>query len=581
VTETRTTRFSLAQWSSGDDSPGRDDFNDSFAAIEVRAAMDRRTPAAALPTGSPAMVSAEYFQRLLDLGGGNTAYALYRTDAGGTWRAQSWIPERLLVRPPDTAPAVTAEAFRVEHTSVTNGPGLSASWDGGLTLRKQLILGGSADKTLGRLSVGTLDAMPAAVRARVTAFGAERGLEIAAGDANVTELLRLINSSGSNVLIVNAAGQLTSTQNAAFGGVTPDASATLTVGPQAVGAITTGLLGYGQESAPTRVIWQANRYQPGSSDAGAIASVAPNLITLGRVSGSDWGQLDFGAVLTRLVTARLAWFPTIASIGGGTFNALPGVTGFAGIDATNGLQSSIGASLHNYGSPTRVATTFSTYPSSTNTWTGDLSRWNMADIVSGSPDLVNVAKVDPAGRLQSNASWRGSGTRPVQLRDVRQGITHYCQRKWADPGDYPAGLFVGSNSSVTYTWPTMTVRSSTLTQLEAHMRMELLFFKLNSGATPDRQVAQVRWSYSINGGSFVSANTDYQEGAATTVDSQWPQAPGVQCMWTCVIPVSLSAGSTFRLRMQVLLYPYASDARLRRADLFVRETIIESYNASE
>jgi len=228
-----------------------------------------------------------------------------------------------------------------------------------------------------------------------------------------------------------------------------------------------------------------------------------------------------------------------------------------------------------------VATTFSTYPSSTNTWTGDLSRWNQADIVSGSPDLVNVAKVDPAGRLQSNASWRGSGTRPVQLRDVRQGITHYCQRKWVDPGDYPNGLFVGQNSSVTYTWPTMTVRSSTLTQLEAHMRLELLFFKLNSGATPDRQVAQVRWFYSINGGSFVSANTDYQEGAATTVDSAWPQAPGVQCMWTCIIPVSLSAGSTFRLRFQVLLYPYASDARLRRADLFVRETIIESYTASE
>lgn len=579
MTVTRTQRLGLEQWSSGADSPSRTGFNLDYSNLEARVALDQRTPAAALP--SSGLVPAEFFQRTLDLGGGNTAYTLYRTDPGATWRAQSWVPERLLVRPPDTAPAVTAEALRVEHTSVANGPGLSVAWDGGATLRKQLILGGSGDTSVGRLSVGGLDAMPASVRARVTAFGVERALEVKAGDANVTELLRLIDSAGSNVLTVSGAGQLTSTQGAGFGGTTPSTSAGLTVGPQASGAINTGLLGYGQESAPTRAIWQANRFQPGGSDVASILSVAPNLITVGRVSGSDWGQIDIGAVLARLVTARLAWFPTIASIAGGTFNAFPGLTGFAGIDAANGLQSSIGTQFNNYGAPTRVAETVATYPSSVNTWTGDLSRWNQADIISGSPDLVMVAKVDPQGRMASNASWRGSGTRPVQLRDVRQAITHYCQRKWADPGDYSAGQFVASNGSFTYSWPTMTVRSSSITQLEVQMRLELLFFKQSSGANPDRQVAQIRWFYSIGGGSYVQANTDYQEGAATTNDSPWPQAPGLQNMWNAIIPVTLSAGNTFRIRFQVLLYPYASDARLRRADFFARESIIESYTASE
>lgn len=582
MTVTRTPRLGLEQWSSGVDSPSRTGFNTDYLDLENRVAVDQRTAAAALPTGSPALVAAEYFQRTLDLGSGVTAYALYRTDAGGSWHAQSWIPERLLVRPPDTAPATNAEALRVEHTGVANGPGLSVSWDGGATLRRQLILGGSADTTLGRLSIGALDVMPAAVRARITPFGAERGLEIKAGDALVTELLRLIEVGGSTVLTVNAAGQLTSSQGAAFGGTAPAAAAALTVSPNASGAINTGLLGYGQESASGRVIWQANRYQPGSSDAGAIFTIAPNAITLGRVSGADWGAVDIGAVLTRLVTARLAWFPTVASMSGTSpFNPFPGLTGFAGIDATNGMSSTVGTQFNNYGDPTRVASTVASYNSGAGSWTGDIQRGYQAEIISGAPDTVLVHRIDPVGRASSNAPWRGSGSKPNHLRDVRQGVVHTCKRIWAAPGDYPAGQFIGSNGSFTYTWPTMTVRSSSITQLEVELRMEALFFKLNSGATPDRQVAQIRWSYQIGGGSFTSADPDYQEAAATTVDSSWPQAPGIQNTWTVLVPVTAAAGTTFRLRMQVLLYAYAADARLRRADLKVRESIVETYTASE
>jgi hypothetical protein len=154
-------------------------------------------------------------------------------------------------------------------------------------------------------------------------------------------------------------------------------------------------------------------------------------------------------------------------------------------------------------------------------------------------------------------------------------------RKWADPGDYTAGQFIGSNGSFTYTWPTMTVRSSSITQLEVELRLEALFFKQNSGASPDRQVMQIRWSYQIASGSFNSTDGLYQEAAAMVADSAFPQAPGIQNTWTVTVPITVAAGSTFRMRMQLVLYPYAVDARLRRADLKVRESIVESYTASE
>ncbi|HZE00670.1 MAG TPA: hypothetical protein VE155_02720 [Pseudonocardiaceae bacterium] len=581
MTDTRTARMGVEQWSSGDDSPSRDGFNTTFANIEARTAIDQRTAGATLPSGTPTLVAAEYFQRTLDLGGGATAYALYRTDAGATWRAQSWIPETLRVRPPDTVPLVTADALRIEHTSVATA-GLVASWDGTAKLRNALLLGNSAEPTVGRLSVGGLDAMPASVRARITTSGAERGLEIRAGaDGLTTELLRLMDAAASIVLTVSGSGVLTSTQGAAFGGITPGA-ATLTVAPQSSGSLSTGLLAYGQESAPTRPQITVNRFQPGSTDVSAIFSVAPNLIGIGKVAGTDWGQIDMGAVLTRLVTARLAWFPTIASIpGGAPFQAYPGLTGFAGIDATNGVSSVIGTQFNNYGSATRDSATIASYPSGTNTWTGNLLRGYQAEIISGSPNIAEVFRVNPFGQIQSNAPWRGSGSKPTQLRDARQPIVHQCKRIWVVPGDYPDGQFIGSNGSFTYNWPTMTVRSSSITQLEVVMRMEALFFKQNSGANPDRQVMQVRWYYQIGGGSFILADSDYQEAASTTVDSPWPQAPGIQNTWTVAVPVTAAAGTTFRMRMIVSLYPYASDARLRRADLSVRESIIETYAPSE
>lgn len=580
MTVTRTPRLGLEQWAAGVDSPSRSGFNTDFLNLESRAAVDQRTPAATLPTTG--LVPAEYFQRTLDLGSGNTAYGLYRTDVGSTWRSQSWVPERLLVRPPDTAPGFTAEALRVEHTAVANGPSLSLSWEGAATLRKQLILGGSADPTIGRLSVGGLDAMPASVRARISTAGAERGLEIRAGaDGLTTELLRLLDASSSIVLTVSGSGQLTSTQGAAFGGISPGA-ASVTVAPQPAGAQVVGLLGYGQESAPTRAVLSVGRFQPGGSDVAPIFSVAPNLITVGRIA-TDWtGELDVGASLVKLVTGRLAWFPSAASQSGSSpFNPFPGLTGFAGIDQTNGVSSTVGTQFNNYGDATRDAARFASYPSATATWTGDILRGYQSEIISGSPDAVLVTRVNPFGQISANAPWLGSGGKPVQLRDARQGIVHQCKRIWVAPGDYSDGQYIGSNGSFTYTWPTMTVRSSSITQLDVVMRMEALFFKQNSGANPDRQVIQIRWYYQIGGGSFNSADPDYQEAACLVADSNYPQAPGAQNTWTVAVPITAAAGTTFRMRMVVVLYSYACDVRLRRADLSVRESIIQTYSPSE
>lgn len=581
MTETRTTRLNLPQWSSGGDSPGRGDFNGAFADLEARAAIDRHPAHADLP--SAGLVPREYFQRLLDLGGGTVLRSLYRTDEGSTWRsAGAWVPETLRVRPPDaTPPAIGTDGLRVEHPSHATA-GLTSSWDGAVKARTSLVLGNVAEPTLGRLSVGNLDAIPASVRARITAFGAERALEIKAGDANVTELLRLINSAGSNVLTVSGAGALSSTQGAAFGGISPAANASLTVAPQSSGAIDTGLLGYGQESANTRAILNLNRYQPGSSDTASILSALPNKITVGRTGAWSGGAVDIGAPTMRVVTPRLAWFPSEDSLDGASgFNPFPGLTGFAGFDSAMGLYTAVGTEFNNFGDPSKIAMEFASYESATNVWTGDLFRAYQCQLVSGNPDAVNVSRMDPQGRLSLNASWRGSGNRPVELRDARQSIVHESIRVWAVPGDYPAGLFIGQSGNVTYSWPTMTVRSNSITQLEVEMRLEALFHKLGSGPDVDRQVLQLEWYYQIAGGSWILASSAFQEAAATVVASAFPQAPGIQNVWTVTVPVTAAAGTTFRIRFKAYTYPYASTCRLRRADLKVRESIVQTYATVE
>jgi hypothetical protein len=158
---------------------------------------------------------------------------------------------------------------------------------------------------------------------------------------------------------------------------------------------------------------------------------------------------------------------------------------------------------------------------------------------------------------------------------------HQSIRVWAAPGDYPAGLFIGQSGNITYSWPTMTVRSNSTTQLEVEMRLEALFHKISSGPDVDRQVLQIEWYYQIAGGSWILASSAFQEAAATVTESAFPQAPGIQNIWTVVIPVNVASGTTFRIRFKAYTYAYASSARLRRADLKVRESLVQTYATVE
>lgn len=573
MTETRTARMNQPQWSSGSDSPSRTDFNEAGLAVETRTAIDRLTPDSALP--SSGIVNAEYFVRTATIGG-TALRTLYRGDSGGTLRAHNWVPETLRVRPADTV-ASTAEGLRVDHPDVTL-PALTTTWDGKVTARHSLVLGAASDTSLGRLSVGGLDAVPAGVRARITAAGAERALELRAGDGSVTELLRAVDSAGSAVLTISGAGGLTSTQAAAFGGTSPGA-ASLTGAPQPTGAQTAGLLAHGLESATSRAALQVNRYAPGSSDPAAILSVLPSTITVGRLGAWSGGQLDLGAPTLRVVTPRMAWFPSEASISGTSgFNPFPGLTGFAGFDSSVGLFTAVGTEFNNFGDPTKISCEVASYNSSAGTWAGDLLRMYQCELISGSPDAVVVGKMDAAGRLSTNAPWRGSGGKPTELRDARQNITHQCTKIWAAPGNLTAGLFIGSGGSVLYTWPTMTVRSSSITQLEIELRLELLCFR-SGGATVGRQVIQIRWDYQISGGSWNSLSPNPQEGAPlNTSDFNTPGS--LQDTWTGIVPITAAAGAPFRLRMTVDIGT-GSDVRLRRGDFIAREAIIQSYNPSE
>lgn len=584
MTETRTNRFNLPQWSTGEDEAGSwQDFTGAFADIEARGAIDRLTPGSALP--SSGIVPAEYFQRTATVGPA-TLRSLYRGDSGGTLRAaSSWIPETLRVRPADTV-ASTAEGLRVDHPDVTL-PALTVTWDGKATVRGSLILGAASDTALGRLAVGGLDAVPAGVRARITAHGAERALELRAGNGSVTELLRAVDSAGSNVLSISGSGSLTSTQAAAFGATSPGA-ASLTGAPQPSGTQQAGILAYGLEAATSRAALQINRYGPGSSDPAAILSVLPSAITVGRTGAWTGATLTLGAPTVAVRADKLAWYPTVADM------AEPNGAATAGMAAGIGLYSTIGTQLSNAGATSGSANNLFSYPSGAGSWTGQLMRAFQTEI-GGSPESVEVMRLDGAGRLSLNAPWRGSGTRPAELRDARQPISHYTVKVWAQPGTYEAGPQVlGGGSAYTHTWPTMTNRSASATQLEVQCRLEAQYFRNTGNDTPiERQTMQMQWDISISGGAwtFITQN----DGAVISTQEQgslvsgsWSDSALTQDTWSLAVLDTIPAGATFRLRMrvQVATGSDVGDAiapayvRLRRADLYVREAIIQTYSSS-
>lgn len=586
MTETRTARFELPQWSDKiNDGPEMDDFNEAFLNLSTQAAMDRHTPTSALP--SSGVLPAELFQRTATVGGA-TLRSLYRSDAGTTWRAYNWVPETLRVRPADTT-AATAEAFRVDHPDNTP-PALATTWDGQASIRRSLTLGGSADTSLGRLTVGGLDAIPADTRARITGYGAERVLELRAGDGSVTELLRMVDSAGSSVLTVSGAGSLTSTQASAFGGTSPGA-ASITGAPQPTGAQITGILAHGLEAATGRAALQVNRYGPGSSDPAAVLAVLPSSITIGRTGAWVGGSITVGAPAITVMSPQLAWYPTVGEIGGGVGVAT------AGMAAGTGLYSTIGTQLSNAGVPAASANNLFSWPSSAANWTGQLFRAFQAEVVGGSTETTEVSRLDAVGRLLLNAPWRGSGSRPAELRDARQAIAHYCNRVWAQPGTYEAGPQVlGGGSPYVYTWPTMTIRSASAAQLEIQQRLEAQYFRNTGSDTPiERQTMQMQWDISINGGAWTYVTQNQTSNDLTSVQEQGALVSGsyddsalTQDSWTIPILTTLAAGSAFQLRfrVQVATGSNVSDSiapayvRLRRADLYVRESIIQSYSAT-
>lgn len=567
------------QWSSGSDSPARIDFNEAFLAIEERTAIDRVTPGSALP--SSGIVSAEYYQRTATVGPASLR-SLYRGDSGGTLRALNWVPETLRVRPADVV-ATTAEGLRVDHPDLTL-PALTSTWDGAARIRSSLVLGASTDTALGRLAIGGLDAVPAGVRSRITGYGAERVLELRAGDGSVTELLRAVDSAGSNVLSISGAGSLTSTQAAAFGATTPGA-ASITGAPQPSGAQAAGILAHGLEAATDRAALQVNRYGPGSGDPAAILSVLPSAITIGRTGVWSGGVVTIGAPSVRAMTPHLAWYPTSGDM------AEPiGYKG-AGLHSTRGVYSTIGTLLDNSGVTSGAAATLHSWPSGASNWTGYLMRAYQIE-TAGSTE---VARLDGVGRLVTNAPWRGSGSRPVELRDSRQPISHYSPKVWAAPNTYEAGPQVlGGGSAFTYTWPVMTARSASATQLDVQCRLEAQYFRNTGSDTPiERQTMQMQWDISISGGAwtFITQNggaviSTQEQGSL--VSGSWADSALTQDTWSLVVLDTIPAGATFQLRfrVQVATGSDAADAiapayvRLRRADLHVREAIIQNYTAA-
>lgn len=571
MAETRTTRLGLPHYSSGSDGFSRGDWNETVLNLESRAAIDQGSSAPTLPTTSAAGPG-EYYQRADTTLG---LRALYRSDGGGTFRAQNWLPETLRLRPGD-GQAATAEGLRVDYPNQTL-PGWAVTYAGVGRLRDSLVLGGSAATGLGRLAVGGVDTAPTDARARITAYGAERGLDLRAGNNLVTELLRIGDSGGSTVLSVSGAGQLTSTQGAAFGGATPGAGS-ITAAPQASGAIAVGVLAQGVTGAPARPAIRVDRYAsgPAGTDTDPILTVAPDAITVGR-SGAAWtgGQLTLGAPSMRAIGAKLGWYPADA-------DAAEGV-GYRGLSLTSAaMRSTIPAVHDNSGATTASPSLLRSYPAAGGQWTAYLLRAFQSEHGSaGNPDThTEVARLDAAGRLLSNAPWRGSGTRPAALRDVRQPVIHRSIKRWVLPGPLYAGPIIWPGDyEFAYTFPTMTMRSASDLQLFWQMRLETLHFVKDGYTGLDRSVLNLYFLVSINGGTYVRGDAaGWEQETVGMTTSPTSFAPGQSDTWPGAHLASVPAGASVRVAFVARNSDGLGPIRVRRADLYLHEALIQDYD---
>lgn len=574
MTETRTNRFDIPQWSSGSDSGSRADFNEALIKLNDKAAYDDGVTQSALPGTN--LIPGRY--QLVTHDG--TYRVVYRRHDGGGWDAVggNTMPNPFHFRGIAAGVARTDAAVTFSHPDATNVGG-TIGYDGSAVLSGTVRVFDDDETGRGALLVGTSAApnLTTLGRAHIrTQAINERALTVQAHASNAGNLLTARTAGDSDVLSVDALGRLRALAPSAFGGAPLPTLASLAIAPTASDDddTTAGLLLHGSTGSAEITAKAIMRILRDAADPAPLAEFLRDGISIGRlpwtgatmtfasnthhfrvsgnVANTTYWQLRRSDPTSSLTEANAALDTTLISV---TPNGM--TSGLPMVVSQRQKQNLATMSVH------RV---------------GDFNA-NFLDLGRLTPDggggetLTTVSSWHADGRLRTGAPWRSMGT----MRDARQSITHLCTKRFT-PLSEPAntGQFIARGTSFDYTWPAMTCRSVDTTDLDISTIVEFLFTQ-NPDGIDDSNSVSVSTYISVNSGSYTFIETWENVPVSTSLVHR----QSGDLMYVNHRASAVPAGATFQLRTRVTVGsvgPNSPQVYLRTLDVKAVESIVETYS---
>lgn len=588
MTETRTTRFGLPQWSSGSDSGSRTDFNEAFDNLEDRAAYDDGETYTALPGSTLVQGRYALVQPESSPGVPGPYQTLYRRSETATWDAVGGnaLPDPVAVRPYLTVagggPAVDATGLTLAHPDLAQ-PGGTLAYDGSAYLGGTLRSYDRNDAGKGSVLVGLTDAAAPTTLGRLhvrTRQDNDRGIVVRPHGTGAGNLYTAQNTGGSEVWSVDALGRMRQVTYAAFGGASLPSQSMLAVAPSssASDGVVNGLLLYGHDNVDPAISGKTMlRISPdNTTDTTPIVSVSRTAIALGRL---PWGTSTTGGTVTtagrQMVFRGLGYTAdqAVAAFKLASSSAPENPANDVNLFVVNreALSGSVSAYLSNHRSTATPGLTVYRYGS-----TAPAVQLAQATVDGGGNTTYSlISEWAGDGRLKAGALWRGAGI----LRDARQSVKHSSIKKWATTGDGPtAGQVVSPNSSFTYTWPAMTLRSYGSTDLVISTIIELMLIPDGVGNGEDAQPVNLRTEINIAGGGWFTVADG--ENAPISVGIETGHRAGGNVFTARHRLANVSGDESVQIRTRVAAGSSLLALRLRMLDLLVEECCLQTYTAT-
>jgi hypothetical protein len=572
VTETRTPRFNLPQWSSGSDSPSRSDFNGAFADLEARGGYDAGDSAATLP------VTDLVTGRSTQLTTASDGYSMYRYN-GTAWQYTGGTLVPLAVKyKAMQGQTTTGPAFTVEHPSRTTA-GLTATYGGDLTAAGVLRSYDTDDDTRGVAVIGWNGVPVLGTHGRLhvrTRRTGDLGVVVQAHAADAGNLLTVRETGGQDLLTVDAAGRLTQRTFAAFGGAGLPTTSMLAISPtsSAVDGVDNGLLLYGQASAPLKSILTIRPDNTG--DTTPIVVVVRDGIGLGRL---PWGTpgTSSGTITYAGNTHHFRASGHASNVSYFSLRKTDVTSPATETDPTKDISLML---VTNTGISTGLPLFLSQRQRLTSVTMG---LYRVSDFSAGFLELARLVPDGGGGetsqlasawasdgRLATGAWWRGTGV----TRDARQPVKHVSRKWFALPetgGE--SGQLIETSGVFTYTWASMTVRSPTTTDLDVVVGME--YIGVPNPGQVDTNSFLVETLISVGGGAYTVGDSTH----CTMPLTQNAIRPGGNVFTTGHRIASVPANANFVLRTRITMGASTPDLRLRMLDLVATEGVHEIYAA--